>query len=164
MAHGNSVLSWLLLMINDCCFFPLSFMLSLGHFSCFWPLSVHDSTPSKATAVLCMDITSAIQQKVDNVFLLPKAIEPYPSGHRKPLKHLEMCVCLFILGWKGGLIYWENKWEDRGGGGQWEQAEGYGGDGSASSQTNSWLCIPRGKMRLLLLWSFPINSATRLGS
>lgn len=45
------------------------------------------STPSKITAV-CMDITPAIQQKVDSVILLPKAIEPYPSVHSKSLNHL----------------------------------------------------------------------------
>lgn len=71
-----------------------------------------------------MDITSAIQQKVDNVILLLRAIEPYPSGHSKPLNHLEVDVCLCVYSEVGGrLIYWENKWVDRGGGGQWKQAE-----------------------------------------
>lgn len=69
-------------------------MLSHGHFRGFAAnglylfMSAANSTPSMAMAVLCMDITSAIQQKVDNVILLPKAIEPYPSLHSKPLNHL----------------------------------------------------------------------------
>lgn len=38
--------------------------------------------------VLCVDITPAIQQKVDNVTPLPKATEPYPSVHNTPLNRL----------------------------------------------------------------------------
>lgn len=55
------------------------------------------SMPSMETAVLCMDITSAIQQKVDNVILLPKAIEPHPSARSKPLNHLK-CVYVCVSG------------------------------------------------------------------
>lgn len=72
-------------------------MLSHGHFKGFAAIGLYlfmsaaNSTPSMA-AVQRTDITSAIQQKVDYVILLPKAIEPYPSGHSKPLNHLEMCV------------------------------------------------------------------------
>ena len=47
--------------------------------------------------MLCMDITSAIQQKVDNVILLPKAIEPHPSARSKPLNHLK-CVYVCVSG------------------------------------------------------------------
>lgn len=70
------------------------FVLSLGNFRGFAANGLYlfksaaNSTPSMITAVLCTDITSAIQQKVDNVILLPKAIEPYPSVHSKSLNHL----------------------------------------------------------------------------
>ena len=86
----------------------LSFVRSHGHFGGFAAIGLYlfmsaaNSTPSMATAVLCVDITSAIQQKVDNVILLLKAIEPYPSGHSKPLNHLEMCVCEYTPGWVVG--------------------------------------------------------------
>ena len=46
------------------------------------------SASSVGTAEVCEDVMFAIQQKVDNVILLPKAIEPYPSVHSKPLNHL----------------------------------------------------------------------------
>lgn len=46
------------------------------------------ATALPVTSVLCVGITSAIQQKVDSIILLPKAIGPYPSLPGKPLNHL----------------------------------------------------------------------------
>lgn len=107
--------------INEsfCCCFPLSFVLSQGHFRGFAAIGLYlfmsapNSTSSMVTAVLCIDITSAIQQKVDNAILLPKAIEPYPSAHSKPLNHLRMCVRArrWLEGWYIGKT---NGWTEVG--------------------------------------------------
>lgn len=83
----NKVDVYLALSVHLLCICPRPIAISeafcLLSFSCW---SVACSTPSMETAaVLCVDITPAIQQKFDNVVLLPKAIEPYPSVHSKQL-------------------------------------------------------------------------------
>lgn len=58
------------------------------------------------TAALRMDIKSAIQQKVNNVILLPKAIEAYSSVSSKS--------SFVYSGSLGGLLGKKNGWREVG--------------------------------------------------